>query len=463
MLRARRGDRAGRAGADVLRRGRAASRRRRSGRIASSFAASRRPAISFAASGSSAATRSPSSCRTCPRRISRSGAAKRRGSPSRSALCSRAPQLAGLLEGGRAEASGDARPDAGDGPLAEGRGRRRRARRPARRARRRHGALRAPPEQAPALRALAKSETAAFKVPVLDFRAELEKERGDALNFEPPKPDDISSYFCTGGTTGAPKIARRTHFSEAFDAWAMTSFKEDLFGAGKTILCGLPLFHVNGQLVTGLAPWSKGAHVVMATPQGYRGEGVIANFWALVEHFRVSLFSGVPTVYSALLQTPIAGRDIRSLEAAICGAAPMPAQLFHDFQRATGVRILEGYGLTEGACASSLDPVRRPAADRLDRPALSLSGHARADPRRRRRYRPRRGDRRDRRHRDPRPQRLRGLPRPRPQQGDLDRAAAARAGSTPATSAGRTPTATSGSPGARRSSSSAAATTSIRS
>ncbi|HVP99107.1 MAG TPA: acyl-CoA synthetase [Roseiarcus sp.] len=217
-----------------------------------------------------------------------------------------------------------------------------------------------PADQAPALRALARSETAAFKVPVLDFHAEAEIESGDALNFEPPKPGDISSYFCTGGTTGLPRIARRTHFSEAFDAWAMTSFREDLFGAGKTILCGLPLFHVNGQLVTGLAPWSKGAHVVMATPQGYRGPGVIANFWALVEHFRISLFSGVPTVYSALLQAPLAGRNLASLEAAICGAAPMPVQLFHDFERATGVRILEGYGLTEGACASSLTPYDAP-------------------------------------------------------------------------------------------------------
>ena len=203
-------------------------------------------------------------------------------------------------------------------------------------------------------------EEMALAVPVLDFARELDKERGDALNFEPPKPEALSSYFCTGGTTGSPKIARRTHFSEAFDAWAMTAFSEGRFGPGKTIFCGLPLFHVNGQLVTGLAPWSRGAHVVMGTPQGYRGEGVIANFWALVEHFRITMFSGVPTVYSALLQTPTAGRDISSLEAAICGAAPMPVQLFQSFERATGVRILEGYGLTEGACASSMNPLEAP-------------------------------------------------------------------------------------------------------
>lgn len=209
----------------------------------------------------------------------------------------------------------------------------------------------------PPARCIAPRPDVDLNASIVDFRWELDKERGDALDFAPPEPDAISSYFCTGGTTGAPKIARRTHFAEAFDAWAMTSFSPERFGPGKTIFCGLPLFHVNGQLVTGLAPWSKGGHVVMGTAQGYRGEGVIANFWTLVERFRITTFSGVPTVYAALLQTPIAGRNIRSLEAAICGAAPMPVELFRAFERETGVRIIEGYGLTEGACASSLNPL----------------------------------------------------------------------------------------------------------
>ncbi len=216
------------------------------------------------------------------------------------------------------------------------------------------------PLQRVALRLLAPRPRTALAAPVLDFRRELSRERGDALNFEGPSPGAVSSYFCTGGTTGSPKIARRTHFSEAFDSWALTTFSEGRFGVGKTIFCGLPLFHVNGQLVTGLTPWSKGAHVVMGTPQGYRGEGVIQNFWALVEHFRINMFSGVPTVYSALLQVPIAGRNIGSLDVALCGAAPMPVQLFKSFQDQTGVRIVEGYGLTEGACVSSGNPLDAP-------------------------------------------------------------------------------------------------------
>lgn len=169
-------------------------------------------------------------------------------------------------------------------------------------------------------------------------------------------PRSVSSYFCTGGTTGVPKIAVREHLNEVFDAYAMMLMLDGAIGPGKTLFCGLPLFHANGQLVTGLAPWSVGAHVVLGTPQGYRGAGVLERFWEIVEHFRINFFSGVPTIYSALLQQPCAGFDISSLELAMCGAAPMPVELLRRFQDTTGVRILEGYGLTEGACASSLNP-----------------------------------------------------------------------------------------------------------
>jgi fatty-acyl-CoA synthase len=96
--------------------------------------------------------------------------------------------------------------------------------------------------------------------------------------------------------------------------------------------------------------------VVIGTPQGYRGTDVIANFWAMVEHFRINFFSGVPTVYSSLLQQPTEGFDISSLQYALCGAAPMPVELFREFEQRVGVRILEGYGLTEGACVSSVNP-----------------------------------------------------------------------------------------------------------
>ncbi|WP_259755624.1 acyl-CoA synthetase [Pseudomonas sp. GCEP-101] len=213
-----------------------------------------------------------------------------------------------------------------------------------------------------ALRWMARRERSRHKrLQLHDLRQLMRRESAERLKSgRQIRAEEPSSYFCTGGTTGLPKIARRSHGSEVFNAWAMAANLQPR-EAGQVIFCGLPLFHVNGQLVTGLMPWTHGDRVIIGTPQGYRGDGVIANFWAMVEHFGIQFFSGVPTVYSALLQQPTAGHDLSSLQYALCGAAPMPVELFREFERRVGVRILEGYGLTEGACVSSSNP---PAGER---------------------------------------------------------------------------------------------------
>lgn len=175
------------------------------------------------------------------------------------------------------------------------------------------------------------------------------------------EPHDLSSFFCTGGTTGTPKIAMRQHANEVSNAWSVGQVLGDGMACGKTLFCGLPLFHVNAVLVTGLLPFSRGAHVILGTPQGWRGEGVIARFWEMVERHRINFFSGVPTVYAALLQQPLDRHDVSSLEFGLCGAAPMPLELMRNFQEKTGLKILEGYGLTEATCVSAVNP---PAGER---------------------------------------------------------------------------------------------------
>ena len=173
------------------------------------------------------------------------------------------------------------------------------------------------------------------------------------------EPHDLSSFFCTGGTTGAPKIAMRTHANEVANAWSVGQFLGDGIGASKTLFCGLPLFHVNAVLVTGLLPFSRGAHVILGTPHGYRGDGRCA---ALLGARRAApdqlLQRRSRRVYAALLQQPTQGRDIGSLEYGLCGAAPMPVELMRTFQERTGLKILEGYGLTEGTCVSTCNPPR---------------------------------------------------------------------------------------------------------
>ena len=148
----------------------------------------------------------------------------------------------------------------------------------------------------------------------------------------------------------------RRHRNEVANVWSAAQFLGDGVGTGKNLFCGLPLFHVNAVLVTGLLPFSLGAHVVLGTPQGYRGDGVVKHFWEIVEHHQIHFFSGVPTLYSALLQVPIGTHRIDSLEYGLCGAAPMPVEVFKSFQERTGLKILEGYGLTEGTCVSSVNP-----------------------------------------------------------------------------------------------------------
>lgn len=191
---------------------------------------------------------------------------------------------------------------------------------------------------------------------IVDLRTLMDAQPGDRLvRARAIQSSERSSYFCTGGTTGLPKIACRTHGSELVDALAMSLVLESR-DRSSTFFCGLPLFHVNGQLVTGLMPWMRGDHVILGTPQGYRGDGVLQHFWEIVDYFKINFFSGVPTVYASLLQQPIGNADVSSLEYALCGAAPMPAELFRSFEKRTGVRVLEGYGLTEAACASSINP-----------------------------------------------------------------------------------------------------------
>ena len=180
---------------------------------------------------------------------------------------------------------------------------------------------------------------------------------------EAPSATDLAALFHTGGTTGTPKLAAHTHANEVTDAWMVAAI--GLLDSESVVFAALPLFHVNALVVTLLAPLFKGQRVVWAGPLGYRDVSLYANFWKLVEHYRVSTMSGVPTIYSVLAGCPV-DADIRSLRFALVGASPLPEAVRETFESATGVPLLEGYGLTEATCASVRGfpghPARGPSA-----------------------------------------------------------------------------------------------------
>ena len=167
---------------------------------------------------------------------------------------------------------------------------------------------------------------------------------------ELPRSTDLAALYHTGGTTGAPKLAAHTHANEVADAWMIAAIS--LLDQDAVIFAGLPLFHVNALVVTLLAPLFKGQHVVWAGPLGYREPALFAQFWTIVEHYRIAAMSAVPTVYAALAEVPV-NADISSLRQTMVGASPLPAAVRDGFQAHTGVALLEGYGLTEATCASA--------------------------------------------------------------------------------------------------------------
>jgi fatty-acyl-CoA synthase len=168
------------------------------------------------------------------------------------------------------------------------------------------------------------------------------------------QPTDIAAYFHTGGTTGAPKLARHSHGAQVFTAWANANMQG--FRSSDVTINGYPLFHVAGVLPGALCSLAVGMHVVIPTEALFRNREVVQNYWRLVAHHRCTLMSGVPTVLAALAGVPLQEADISTLRAVRTGAAPLPPDLAQRFEQAFGLHINESLGMTETAGLSTVAP-----------------------------------------------------------------------------------------------------------
>ncbi|MGN7868259.1 acyl-CoA synthetase [Paracoccus sp. 22332] len=191
------------------------------------------------------------------------------------------------------------------------------------------------------------------KAKVLNFEAATSAEKHTRLDFEDVQQDRVAAFFHTGGTTGTPKVAQHKYSGMIYNGWLGGTL---LFDETDVLMCPLPMFHVFAAYPVLMSCIASGAHVVMPTPAGYRGEGVFDNFWKLIERWQATFLITVPTAISALMQRPV-NADVSSLKTAISGSAPLPIELYNRFKSATGVEIAEGYGLTEATCLVSCNPV----------------------------------------------------------------------------------------------------------
>jgi acyl-CoA synthetase (AMP-forming)/AMP-acid ligase II len=198
----------------------------------------------------------------------------------------------------------------------------------------------------------------------------------DALAAEPsihlapvePRPDAPALLIYTSGTTGKPKGVMLDHANIA----AMCDMTRVALGvtAVDHSLLILPLFHVNGIVVGTLTPLLAGGRVTVA------GRFSPKTFFGLVERTRPTYFSAVPAIYAMLTSMPEAeASDTSSLRLVVCGAAPIPAELIARVEDVLGVALVEGYGLSEGSCASTLNPydgVRKPGTVGLPLPGQEV-------------------------------------------------------------------------------------------
>lgn len=187
---------------------------------------------------------------------------------------------------------------------------------------------------------------------VKSFHAEVKKHPVDRLTFPDPEVDRVAAFFHTGGTTGMPKVAQHKVSGMIYNGWLGSRL---LFRETDCVMCPLPLFHVFAVYPIVMSIIQAGGQVVLPTPAGYRGDGVFDNLWKLIEQWRCTYLITVPTALSALMQRPV-NADISTLRGAFSGSAPLPLELFARFQKATGIEIIEGYGLTECTCLVSVNP-----------------------------------------------------------------------------------------------------------
>ncbi len=166
------------------------------------------------------------------------------------------------------------------------------------------------------------------------------------LNF-----DDEAIYQYTGGTTGISKGAILSHGNLTKQVQQIIAWFPKFEKAGETMLGALPFFHVFGLSTSMNFSIAMGwTNVLVAKPHP---EALIEA----ITKFKVTFAPLVPTMYIGLLEHPkIDKADISSIKGCFSGSAPLPTNIIKEFEKKTGAKIAEGYGLTETSPVTHVNP-----------------------------------------------------------------------------------------------------------
>ncbi len=171
--------------------------------------------------------------------------------------------------------------------------------------------------------------------------------------------DDEAMLLMSGGTTGTPKAVRVHHRGMVQTGLQVRAWFAAVLPEWEAVYClPLPLFH--SYAACGVQSVCFIGHNPIALVPNPRD---LDDLVKTIERTKPSVFCGVPTLYSALLNHPKvkAGKvDFRSMKACASGAAPMMAETHKRFREVTGARVVEGYALTESVLAATISPILGP-------------------------------------------------------------------------------------------------------
>ena len=172
-----------------------------------------------------------------------------------------------------------------------------------------------------------------------------------------PRPaiamDDTALLQYTGGTTGVAKGAMLTHRNLSCNVQQVTAWFVDVRRGGEVMMGVLPFFHVFGLTVAMAFPLSvAGAVVLMANPRD------MPQLIASISKHRVTLFPAVPAMFNAIVNAQgVEKLDLTSVRSCFSGSAPLPPDILQRFEKMTGGKIVEGYGLTETSPVTHANPL----------------------------------------------------------------------------------------------------------
>jgi len=168
-------------------------------------------------------------------------------------------------------------------------------------------------------------------------------------------PDDIALFQYSGGTTGIPKGAVALHRNVVANTLQIKSWMPNLDEGKEVVLMGIPLFHVYGMVAGMNFAMTNGASMVMV-PNARDIPDVLTN----ISKYKATIFPGVPLLYNAINNhADVKGGkyDLSSIKACISGSAPLMRETKEQFEKLTGGRVFEGYGLSEAPTATHCNPL----------------------------------------------------------------------------------------------------------